>query len=139
VQNGFCPQESLKNKLIFPPVFLTFVENSNRMTALQKAEALLPEMSKGEKAQLMKWVFSDLGEAFAGIEKTTGVCGGSACIIRTRIPVWLLAEARNAGASEAALLKSYPALRAEDLINAWAYYRVNKEEIDREIRENEEV
>jgi len=54
VQEGFRQQESLKNKLIFPPVFLPFVENSNSMTALQKAEALLPEMSRGEKAQLMK-------------------------------------------------------------------------------------
>lgn len=127
-----------KNKLIFPHVIIKFVENINEMTALQKAEALLREMSRGEKAQLMKWVFSDLGEAFAGIEKTQGVCGGSACIIRTRIPVWLLVEARNAGATEAGLLKSYPTLRAEDLINAWAYYRANKEEIDRKIQENEE-
>ena len=62
---------------------------------------------------------------------------GSACIVRTRIPVWLLVEARNAGASEAHLLSSFPALRAEDLINARAYYRSNKAEIDTEIMENE--
>jgi len=129
----------VKNKLNPTSFRLIFVEKSKKMTALEKAEALLPEMSRGEKAQLMKWVLSDLGEAFAGIEKTPGVCGGSACIVRTRIPVWLLVEARNAGASEAALLKSYPSLRAEDLINAWAYYRASKDEIDREIRENEEV
>ncbi|MFM9951451.1 MAG: DUF433 domain-containing protein [Saprospiraceae bacterium] len=74
-----------------------------------------------------------------GIEKTPGVCGGSACIVRTRIPVWLLVEAKNAGATEASLLTSYPALRAEDLTNAWAYYRANKEEIELEIQENEAV
>jgi len=74
-----------------------------------------------------------------GIEKTPGVCGGSACIVRTRIAVWLLVEAKNAGATEASLLTSYPALRAEDLTNAWAYYRANKEEIDIEIQENEAV
>jgi len=28
-------------------------------------------------------------------------------------------------------------LRAEDLVNAWAYVRANKDEIDRQIRENE--
>jgi len=72
-----------------------------------------------------------------GIEKTPGVCGGSACIVRTRIPVWLLVEAKNAGATEASLLTSFPALRAEDLTNAWAYYRANKEEIEFEIQENE--
>src|SRR5262249_37719114 len=30
-----------------------------------------------------------------GIEKTAGVCGGSARIAGTRIPVWQLVEARN--------------------------------------------
>ena len=109
------------------------------MTALQKVEALLPEMSPGEKALVAKWVNDDLSYRFPGIEKTPGVCGGSACIVRTRIPVWLLVEAKNAGATEASLLTSYPALRAEDLTNAWAYYRANKEEIDFEIRENEAV
>lgn len=74
-----------------------------------------------------------------GIEKTPGVCGGSACIVSTRIPVWLLVEAKNAGGTEAFLLMSYPALRAEDLKNAWAYYRANQEEIELEIQENEVV
>lgn len=109
------------------------------MTALQKVEALLPEMSPGEKAQVAKWVRDDLDYRFPGIEQTPGVCGGSACIVRTRIPVWLLVEAQQAGASEADLLKSYPSLRAEDLTNAWAYYRANKEEIDSEISENEVI
>ena len=109
------------------------------MTALKKVEALLLELSKGEKAQLMKWLFNDVGQAAIGIEKNKGVCGGSACIVRTRIPVWLLVEAQNLGTTEAALLQSYPTLRAEDLTNAWAYYRSNKEEIDLEIKENEEL
>ncbi len=90
-------------------------------------------MSVGEKAQIARWIESDLSYYTPGIEKTPGVCGGSACIVRTRIPVWLLVEAQNAGATEAKLLSSFPSLRAEDLINAWAYYRANKEEIDAEI------
>lgn len=109
------------------------------MTALQQVEQLLPTMSAGEKAQVARWVERDLSPYTPGIEKTAGVCGGSACIVRTRIPVWLLVEARNAGASEAHLLQSFPSLRAEDLINAWAYYRANKEEIDTEIIENESI
>jgi uncharacterized protein (DUF433 family) len=108
-------------------------------TALQKAQALLPELSQAEKAQLMKWVYSDLSGTAVGVEKTPGVCGGSACIVRTRIPVWLLVEARLAGATDGDLLKSYPTLVAEDLVNAWSYYRVNKAEIDTEIMENEAV
>ena len=109
------------------------------MTALKKVEALLMELSVGEKIQLIKWLFNDVRQGAIGIEKTKGVCGGSACIVRTRIPVWLLVEARNLGTTEAALLQSYPTLRAEDLTNAWAYYRSNKKEIDLEIEENEEL
>ena len=109
------------------------------MTALQQIERLLPTMSSGEKAQVARWVENDLGHYMTGIEKTPGVCGGSACIVRTRIPVWLLMEAKNNGASEAHLLGSFPSLRAEDLTNAWAYYRGNKAEIDAEILENESV
>jgi uncharacterized protein (DUF433 family) len=109
------------------------------MTALQEVERLLPSLSVGEKAQVARWVSIDLSAYTPGIEKTSGVCGGSACIVRTRIPVWLLVEARNAGASEAHLLNSFPALRAEDLLNAWAYYRANKEEVDNEILENENI
>lgn len=109
------------------------------MTALQKVEKLLPTLSVVEKAQVARWVSIDLGANTPGVEKTPGVCGGSACIVRTRIPVWLLVEARNAGASEAHLLHSFPALRAEDLLNAWVYYRANKAEIDEEILENENI
>lgn len=109
------------------------------MNALQKAAKLLGEMSQGEKAQLLQWVARDLGDAFPGIDVTPEVCGGLPRIVRTRIPVWLLVAAKNQGATEAALLEAYPTLRAEDLANAWAYYRAHEEEIDRQIRENEEA
>ncbi|HXJ40843.1 MAG TPA: hypothetical protein VNH18_16300 [Bryobacteraceae bacterium] len=32
---------------------------------------------------------------------------------------------------------SYPSLRAEDLVNAWGYVRVHREEIQAQIRDNE--
>ena len=32
---------------------------------------------------------------------------------------------------------NYPSLRAEDLVNAWAYVRAHREEIDRQIEEQE--
>lgn len=73
----------------------------------------------------------------AGIESTPGVCGGEPCIVRTRIPVWVLVHARNLGTSEAELLRCYPTLRAEDLANAWAYYRAHNDEIDQHIHDNE--
>src|SRR5262249_9568146 len=96
-------------------------------------------MTRGEKAQLLQWVARDLGEGFPGIESTPGVCGGDPCIVRTRIPVWVLEQARRLGSTEGDLLRSYPTLRAEDLANAWPYGRAHRAEIDRQIRENEEA
>lgn len=79
----------------------------------------------------------DIGDSFPGIESTPGVCGGEPCIVRTRIPVWVLEQLRRQGVSEAELLRSYPTLRAEDLANAWAYVRAHREEIEQHIQENE--
>ena len=109
------------------------------MTKLEEAEKLLSSLTAAEKAQILQWVVRDLGDAFPGIESRPGVCGGEACIVRTRIPVWVLVRARQLGASDAEILRCYPSLRAEDLADAWAYYRSHREEIDREIRENEEA
>ena len=41
--------------------------------------------------------------------------------------------------SEADILKSYPTLHAEDLVHAWAYEQSHRDEIDREIAENEKA
>ena len=73
----------------------------------------------------------------SGIEKTAGICGGSARISGTRIPVWLLVEARDLGVTEAQLLLDYPSLRAQDLVNAWSYAKSHRDEILAEIHENE--
>ena len=79
----------------------------------------------------------DLGDAFPGIESRPGVAGDAPCIVRTRIPVWLLEQARRLGTSEANLLRAYPTLRAEDLAKAWAYVRSHRQEIEQRIAENE--
>ena len=102
-------------------------------------EEFLSKLTRSEKAQLLQWVVRDLGEAFPGIESTPGVCGGEPCIVRTRIPVWILVQAKSLGTSEADILRSYPTLRAEDLSNAWGYYRLHGEEIERQILENEQA
>jgi len=107
------------------------------MSTLQQAEQILSGMTRAEKAQMLQWVVRDLGDAFPGIESVSGICGGEPCIVRTRIPVWALVQARRLGASEADLLQSYPTLRAEDLANAWAYFRAHRDEIERQISENE--
>ena len=107
--------------------------------SLIEAERILATMSRGEKAQVLQWIARDLGDAFAGIESTPNVCGGEPCIVRTRIPVWLLEQGRRLGTGEADLLRAYPTLRAEDLTNAWNYVRLNRTEIDEQIRANEEA
>jgi uncharacterized protein (DUF433 family) len=107
------------------------------MHALQEIEKLLPALTRAEKAQVLQWVARDLGEAFPGIESTRGVCGGEPCIVRTRIPVWLLVQARRLGTSEADLLRSYPMLRAKDLVQAWVYALAHREEIEQQILANE--
>ena len=71
------------------------------------------------------------------IESRLDVCGGVPCIGKTRIPVWLLVQARRLGTSESDLLEAYPSLRAEDLANTWDYCRSHQEEIERQIVENE--
>jgi uncharacterized protein (DUF433 family) len=107
------------------------------MSVLDQAEQLLAAMSRAEKAQLLQWVMRDLGDGYAGIESPPAVNGGEPGIVRTRIPIWLLVQARQLGASEADLLHSYPTLRAEDLTNAWTYARTHHAEIQRQILENE--
>ena len=107
------------------------------MTALQEAEKLLPSLTRAEKAQLLQLVALDLGDAFPGIESRVGVCGGEPCITRTRIPVWVLEQARRLGISESDILRSYPTLRAEDLAHAWAFVRSHRAEIEAQIAENE--
>ena len=107
------------------------------MDAVGEAERLISQMTRADKARLLQAVVRDLGDAFPGIESVAGICGGEPRIVRTRIPVWLLERARQLGTTEAELLGVYPSLRAEDLVNAWAYARGHRDEIEQEIRENE--
>jgi len=107
------------------------------MTTLHDIEIILSTLSRAEKAQLLLWIARDLGDSFPGIAQDSGVLGGEAHIVRTRIPVWLLVQARRLGASEADLLRDYPTLRAEDLANAWAYARAHADEVEQAITENE--
>lgn len=87
-------------------------------------------------AATVKELLARLG---SGIESTPGVCGGDPCIAQTRIPVWLLESYRRLGMPESEILANYPTLRAVDLVNAWAFVDAHPDEIDRQIRENEEA
>jgi uncharacterized protein (DUF433 family) len=73
---------------------------------------------------------------YATIEKSPGVCGGSARVAGTRIPVWQLVEARSLGATEAQLLIDYPRLKATNLVDAWGYAEDHPDEIATQIHTN---
>ncbi len=106
------------------------------MTVLEKATAFLPKMSNSEIALLVQVASQKIAADFPGIEKTPNVCGGSACVIRTRIPVWSIVEYMLMGVGKDKLLINFPTLRSQDLANSWAYYLANTVEIETEIKEN---
>lgn len=103
----------------------------------RELEAELAALTKAEKAEVVERLAQEISDAWPGIEKTPGVAGGAACIVRTRVPVWVLESYRRLGWSEAKLLANYPSLRAADLVHAWAYADAHRQEIDEAIRENE--
>ena len=107
------------------------------MTTLQNVQAAISKLTRDEKAKLVQDLVRDLGDQFPGIESRPEVAGGEACVVRTRIPVWLLEQARRLGTNMPELLRAYPTLRTEDILNAWAYAASHKDEIDQQIRENE--
>jgi uncharacterized protein (DUF433 family) len=71
------------------------------------------------------------------VSKRPDIQGGDACIVDTRIPVWVLVNYRRLGVSDAELLRGYPSLTAADLEAAWEYAAANSQEIDSAIQENE--
>lgn len=105
---------------------MTFTELETRAMALSAAE----------KARLVQVLLPDITHAFPGIEKTPGICGGDARIVRTRITVWHLEEMRRNGKSDADILHALPHLTAIDLANAWAYAASNATEIEFLIQDN---
>jgi uncharacterized protein (DUF433 family) len=72
------------------------------------------------------------------IESRPGVCGGDACIAGTRIPVWMLYEARLVGISDKQLLDMHRSLSRAQLSAAWEYAKIHEEELLASIRENNE-
>lgn len=107
------------------------------MIRLEAAEQLLSKMSRAEKAQILQWAVQDLREAFPGIESRPDVCGGEPCIVRTRIPVWLLVQARHLGSSEADLLRAYPSTPCRGSGERLGLLPSSHREIEQQIRENE--
>ncbi len=120
--------------------FATKIINTQKLTMkLKDLEPQLLALTPAEKFQAIQLLTQSLANIWSGIEKTPGVCGGNACIAGTRIPIWVLVNARRLGVSESELLQDYPSLQAADLVNAWTYAEVYSQDIELAIRENEEI
>ena len=98
---------------------------------------MVAALPRQDRARLFVWMAADITDQLPGIEFDPRVCGGSARIAGTRIPVWSLESWRRLGADDAEILRNYPSLQPADLVNAWHYVARHPQEIDREIRENE--
>ena len=99
------------------------------MSTLDELERELASLSPEDKKRLLQKVVGNLQVTAPGVTCEPGVCGGEACIVQTRIPVWVLERARQLGSSEADLLRAYPTLRAQDIVNAWSYVDMHRDEV----------
>src|SRR5437773_6574075 len=113
------------------------------MPELAEIVRQIDQLSAPEKEDLLNRLATGIaptgtlsGHATPGIVTTPDVCGGAARVIRTRIPVWTLERMRQLGVTEADILRSYPSLRAVDLVQAWLYADAHREEIELQIRDN---
>ncbi len=106
---------------------------------LKELTPQLLALTDSEKTEAIQLLRQSLDPVWRGIAKTPGVCGGSACIANTRIPVWVLIQARQLGSTESELLYDYPTLSAVDIVNAWTYAEAFPHEIETAIQENDLV
>lgn len=74
------------------------------------------------------------------IQRRPNVCGGDACVRDTRIPVWSIVQAHRLGTSADELRTHFVTpLSAADVKAALEYYAQHAEEIENDIRLNEEA
>ncbi len=102
-----------------------------------EAQSLVASLPRQERARLLVWLAAEIADQLPGIEFDPLICGGSARVAGTRIPVWSLESWRRLGADDAEILRNFPTLTHPDLLNAWNYVSRHSQEIDREISENE--
>jgi type III restriction enzyme len=103
-----------------------FLEITDPWDAQNTIRATLKEMNQDDSKVALE------------IRKTPGVCGGEACIGAARIPVWLIVSYLKNDMSREKLLQSYPSLTPAHLKLAWDYYQSHRDEIERDIRLQDE-
>lgn len=107
------------------------------MSKLEQVNVLINELTPEERTQVLAQIVALMNITQLGINHTPGVCGGRARIRDTRIPVWLVIEAKKSGAKDIEILQDFPELTAEDLTNAFRYYEGHQAEIEQDIKEQE--
>ena len=116
---------------------LSFVTQSHSVDiTFDEAQSLVASLPRQDRARLFVWLAAEIADQLPGIEFDPRICGGSARIAGTRIPVWSLESWRRLGADDLEILRNFPTLKAPDLLNAWSYVARHPHEIDREISEN---
>lgn len=82
---------------------------------------------------------TDLATEKIWVQKMPNVCGGDACIRKTRITVHGLVHYRQLGLSDDRILAAIHGLTQDDLAAAWDYFASHRAEIEEAIRLNEEA
>ncbi len=100
-------------------------------------EKELDRLSPSDKATVLQRLALEVANVWPGIERSPGVAGGAACLVRTRVTVWMIESYRRLGWNDARILANYPTLRALDLVQAWAYADAHPGEMDEAIARNE--
>lgn len=78
------------------------------------------------------------GEHFY-ISKTKGVCGGRACVVGVRVPVWLIVErVYRLGQTPEECLQIWPDLNLAKIHDALSYYFDHPAEIDKDLADHSE-
>lgn len=108
------------------------------MSTLHDLEEQLPLLTPAEKAQLLQTVARDLGDAFQGLKANLACAAAMPALCEQGSPWGYL---KNSGDKAQPMLRFCARIPvwAQDLANAWAYVRSHREEIERQIRENEEA
>lgn len=74
------------------------------------------------------------------ITKTPGICGGKACVAGTRVRVMdIVIWHENLGWTADEIVSQVPSVTLSDVHAALAYYFDNREEIEEDIRLNDEI
>ena len=65
------------------------------------------------------------------------VCGGRSIVVGTRMPVWSIIKWYKLGMSVEDIIREFPQLTPSQVHDAFSYYYDNQEEIEKDIKENE--